>query len=318
MNSRYGIGPLKFDNAATYPLGNRQSKVHVGLFAKPTRAGASIQEWLKGLPQLLAADDLRKLVAAIEAARAAGKPILWGLGGHVIKCGLGPVLIDLMDRGFATGFALNGSAAIHDFEIALAGSTSEDVVAEIGSGRFGLARETGELFNEAASLAHALDIGLGESLGKQISEDARFSMRDQSLLDAAYRRFIPVTVHVALGTDIVHIHPAMSGENTGKATFYDFQLFCGLVAELHAGGVFINVGSAVVLPEVFLKAVSIVRNLGKPLGGFTTANMDFIQHYRPTQNVLKRPTQESGTSIALTGHHEIMVPLLAAALKGNA
>lgn len=318
MNSRYDIEPLKFGAASTYPLGDRQSKVHVGLFASPAPPGASVQDWLEHLPRLLAADDLRKLVAALERARDAGKPILWGLGGHVIKCGLAPVLMDLMDRGFATGFALNGSAAIHDFEIALAGSTSEDVESEIGGGRFGLARETGELFNEAARRSSAHGCGLGEGLGLMISADPRFSKKDHSLLCAAYNRRVPVTVHVAIGTDIVHIHPAMSGEDTGKATFQDFQLLCAMITRMDAGGVFINAGSAVVLPEVFLKAVSIVRNLGSPLGDFTTANMDFIQHYRPTQNVLRRPTQQSGTSIALTGHHEIMIPLLAASLKGKA
>ena len=235
--------------------------------------------------------------------------------------GLGPVLNDLMQSGFVTGIAMNGSAAIHDFEVALKGTTSEEVEEQLGEGRFGMARETGEYMNAAINDTAASNIGLGEALGRFISNGSEkgitFQQRASSLLSEAHGRKIPVTVHVAIGTDIIHAHPQASGEALGAATYRDFRLFCSMTRELDSGGAYLNVGSAVVLPEVFLKAVSVVRNLGHPLAEFTTANLDFIQHYRPTQNVLKRPTQNSGQAIALTGHHEIMIPLIAAALKGS-
>jgi hypothetical protein len=226
-----------------------------------------------------------------------------------------------MHSGFVTGIAMNGSAAIHDFEVALRGTTSEEVEEGIGSGKFGMARETAEFMNDAVNRGQAEGIGFGESLGRTIvqglAQGASFSRKDISVLATAYEHHVPVTVHVAIGADIIHAHPAASGPALGATTYHDFRLFCSMVRGLDGGGVYLNVGSAVMLPEVFLKAVSVVRNLGNPLGEFTTANLDFIQHYRPTQNVLKRPTQESGQAIALTGHHEIMIPLLAAALKGS-
>jgi hypothetical protein len=256
-------------------------------------------------------------VRAILYARESQKAIIWGLGGHVIKVGLGPLISDLIDHGFVTGIALNGSAAIHDFEVAYRGATSEEVEEQINSGRFGMARETGEFMNRAVSEAATDQIGMGESLGLFIDRnEPPFEYAAMSILARAYRKEIPVTVHVAIGTDVIHIHPSASGPDLGEATYRDFRLLCTMTRELHGGGVFLNVGSAVILPEVFLKAVSVVRNLGFELEEFTTANFDFIQHYRPTQNVLKRPTQNSGQAIALTGHHEIMIPLIAAALKG--
>jgi hypothetical protein len=276
--------------------------------------------FISKLPQILAGDSLRRLIRALLYARESGKPIVWGIGGHVIKVGLGPVLNDLMEAGFVTGIAMNGSSAIHDFEVALAGQTSEEVESAIGSGRFGMARETSEYIN--AAIATADGLGMGEALGRSIEEGTGhaepFPHRRLSVLAEAFRRSIPVTVHVAIGTDIVHTHPSASGAALGSASYRDFRLFCSMVRELDGGGVYLNVGSAVVLPEVFLKAVSIVRNLGHRLEEFTTANLDFIQSYRPTENVLKRPTQNSGQSIALTGHHEIMIPLIAAALRGSA
>jgi hypothetical protein len=291
------------------------------MFAKPLDGSENIPGFIAKLPHILAAESFRNLVRAILYARNSRKPIIWGLGGHVIKVGLGPVINDLMLAGFVTGVAMNGSAAIHDFEIALRGATSEEVEEGIGSGKFGMARETAEYMNEAVNRGQTDGVGLGETLGRTIqgglTSGDSFPRKDISVLATAYGQHVPVTVHVAIGTDIIHAHPAASGPALGATTHHDFRLFCSMVRELDSGGVYLNVGSAVVLPEVFLKAVSVVRNLGHPLGEFTTANLDFIQHYRPTQNVLKRPTQESGQAIALTGHHEIMVPLLAAALKGS-
>ncbi|MBI4471033.1 MAG: hypothetical protein HY646_00085 [Acidobacteria bacterium] len=321
MDSQYPIKPLDFDGVSTYPLESRKSKVHAGMFGKPLDGSENMLAFISKLPHILAGDNLRTLIRAILYARVSQKPIIWGLGGHVIKVGLGPILVDLMQSGFVTGIAMNGSAAIHDFEVAFRGSTSEEVEEQIGEGRFGMARETAEYMNAAIETGAADSIGMGEALGRLVSrgEEAgiSFAHRSASLLAEAYAQKVPVTVHVAIGTDIIHAHPEASGKALGETTYHDFRLFCTMTKELDGGGVYINVGSAVVLPEVFLKAVSVVRNLGHRLEEFTTANLDFIQHYRPTQNVLKRPTQNSGQSVALTGHHEIMVPLIAAALKGS-
>lgn len=321
MTSDYPIEPLDFSGISTYPLESRKSKVHAGMFGKPMDGSENVLGFISKLPHILAGDSLRTLIRALLYARSSGKPIIWGIGGHVVKVGLGPVLNDLMRSGFVTGVAMNGSAAIHDFEVALRGTTSEEVEEQIGEGRFGMARETGEYMNTAIAEAAVSGIGLGEGFGRFISQGEQkgiaFQHRPMSMLSEAYAGRIPVTVHVAIGTDIIHAHPQTSGKDLGDATYRDFQLFCSMVKELDGGGVYLNVGSAVVMPEVFLKAVSVVRNIGHRLEEFTTANLDFIQHYRPMQNVLKRPTQNSGQSIALTGHHEIMIPLLAAALKGS-
>jgi hypothetical protein len=321
VDSQYPIKPLDLDGISTYPLRDRKSKVHSGLFGKPLDGSENVLGLIAKLPHILAGDSLRTLIRAILYARESGKAILWGLGGHVVKVGLGPVLNDLMQHGFVTGIAMNGSAAIHDFEVAFHGATSEEVEEQIGEGRFGMAQETGQYMNAATEKAALNSIGMGESLGRFIAEGERegilFPHRQASVLAEAYTRKIPVTVHVAIGTDTIHAHPATSGSALGQSTYHDFRLFCTMTRELDSGGVYLNVGSAVVLPEVFLKAVSVVRNLGHRLEEFTTANLDFIQHYRPTQNVLKRPTQNSGQAIALTGHHEIMIPLIAAALKGS-
>jgi hypothetical protein len=267
------------------------------------------------LPHILAADDFRAVVDAILAARSRGRQIIWGIGGHVIKCGLAPVLSDLMRRGLATAFAMNGSASIHDFEIALAGHTSEDVEAVLPDGSFGSAEETGREMNRAICSGAADGLGLGESLGRALETLADPKMAGYSLLLSAYRNATPVTVHVAIGTDTPHTHPAADGASIGAASLRDFQLLCTLAAGLDQGGVYLNVGSAVVMPEVFLKAVSATRNLGHSLADFTTVNLDFLQHYRPRVNVVQRPHAGSGgKGYALTGHHEIMLPLLAAAL----
>ena len=318
MESRYPIQPLPLDDISTYPLAERKNKVTAEMFGKALDGSDNIPGFISKLPRILAGESLRNLVRAINYARVSNKAIIWGMGGHVIKVGLGPVINDLMAQGFVTAVAMNGSSAIHDFEVAMGGATSEEVGDVLGSGKFGMVRETAEQMNGAINSTRGRGIGLGEALGQAIVEGgAGFPYQNISILAEAWKRKVPVTVHVAVGTDTIHAHPSASGEAIGKASFHDFQLFSSVVRGLDGGGVYLNVGSAVLLPEVFLKAVSVVRNLGHTLEEFTTANLDFIQHYRPTQNVLKRPTQNSGQSIALTGHHEIMVPLLAAALKGS-
>jgi len=313
--SKYAVQPIDFSGLKTVPLQARGGKVQVADFAAVYRKGAGVAGWLHSLPHILAGDSLRAVVAAIMAARARGRAILWGLGGHVIKCGLAPVLADLMQRGYATAFAMNGAAAIHDFEIALAGQTSEDVEAVLPDGHFGVAEETGREMNAAIAAGDRDALGMGEALGRRLHEIAAAEFAPASLVLQAWRAAAPVTVHVAVGTDTPHMHPAAAAAAIGSATHRDFRLLCSLVAGLDDGGVYLNVGSAVVLPEVFLKAVSAVRNLGHPLADFTTVNLDFFQHYRPKLNVVERPHAKSGgAGYALTGHHEILVPLLAACL----
>jgi hypothetical protein len=308
--SKYAHQPLDLSGLNTIPIQARGGKVRTEDFGQPY-SGGGIAAWLETLPHILAADSFRSVVEAVAAARAKKKMILWGLGGHVVKCGLAPVLVDLMRRGYVSGFVLNGAAAIHDFEIAIAGQTSEDVEAVLPDGRFGTAEETGREMNAALKR----DAGFGEALGAHLEKIADKRFASCSLLHEAYRNSTPVTVHVAIGTDTPHTHPTAQGEAIGRATHRDFRLLCTLIKELDDGGVYLNVGSAVVLPEVFLKAVSVVRNLGNPLANFTTANFDFLQHYRPRVNVVERPHAGSGgKGYSITGHHEIMIPLLAAAL----
>lgn len=311
--SRYPVRPIDFTGLKTVPLAARGGKVRAADFAASHTKGAPLARWLDSLPRLLAADSLRSVVSAIEAARAKNKPVIWGLGGHVIKCGLAPVLASLMPRGFATAFAMNGAASIHDFEIALAGHTSEDVEAVLPDGSFGAAEETGREMN--CALAAAGELGAGEALGRRLEEIAAPEFADRSLLLAAYRNSTPVTVHIAVGTDTPHTHPAADAAAIGTATHRDFRLFCSLVAALDGGGVYVNAGSAVVLPEVFLKALSAVRNLGCPVRDFVTVNFDFLQHYRPRVNVVERPhAGAGGAGYSITGHHEIILPLVAALL----
>jgi len=317
--SRYADEPLSFTGLRTVPLAERGGKVHVEHLGEPYQRGEGWKRWLEKLPQILAANELRSLVEALQGARKNHRAIIWGIGGHVVKCGLGPILIDLMGEGYITAIAMNGAAAIHDFELALSGHTSEDVESVLPDGRFGTAEETGRLMNEAAVQAVSAGCGLGEALGAQLAATAPARFASKSILLAAWQRRVPVTVHVAIGTDFIHMHPAARGAAIGEASYTDFRLLCSLARKLHDGGVYLNVGSAVVLPEVFLKVVSVLRNLGYPLERFTTANLDFLQHYRPSVNVVRRPhAQAGGRGIALTGHHEIMIPLLAALLKESA
>jgi hypothetical protein len=309
--SKYPVQPHDLRRVRTYHLKDRKSKVDVCTFGRPHTQGGSVSEFLDGLPSILGAQNLRDLAHAIVQARSKRKAILWGLGGHVIKTGLAPVFVDLMDRGLVSGLALNGSGIIHDFEIAVAGSTSEDVQEQLEQGAFGMAEETGRDINEAIRDGVAKGLGIGEALGCHLSL-VHPEFGKYSLLLQAYERSIPITVHITMGADIIHNHPAVSPADIGEGSHRDFRLLASLVAGLNEGGVYVNCGSAVTLPEVFLKCVALVRNSGEPLERFTTANLDFIQHYRPTENVIKRPVQKHGRGIPLTGHHEILIPLLAA------
>jgi deoxyhypusine synthase len=295
----------------TYSLKGRESKVRADDFAKPCKKGASMKDFFSSLPNILAAGHFRDVVDAVVKARKNLRPVILGMGAHAIKVGLNPVIIDLMDRGIITGLALNGAGIIHDFELALIGRTSEDVDKELLTGSFGMAEETGSMLNQAVTSAGA-DEGLGAAVGRMV-QAGDFPYKDKSLLAAAHRLEVPVTVHVAIGTDIIHMHPSFDAKATGAAAHRDFLTFCSLVSNLE-GGVYINLGSAVLMPEIFLKAITLCRNLGHPLRHFTTVNMDFVQHYRPNTNVVRRPTQSGGKGYALTGHHEIMLPLLAAAI----
>ncbi len=320
--SVYASRPITLTNLHTYPLSSRKSKVSVRDFAKPVAAHLSLPKFLDSLPNILAAADLRNLLAAIHRARKQRRTILWGIGGHVIKVGLGPLLIDLMRRGFISGIAMNGAALVHDFEIALVGNTSEDVESALGAGAFGMAAETGEYLNQIAKLAMRARLGYGEAAGQFLNSGViETSDLDCSVVAEAHKQRIPVTVHLAIGTDIPHMHRTADGAALGSASHLDFRLFCTLVQQMHPGGIYLNWGSAVLLPEIFLKAVSVAHNLGVPLRPITTANFDFIQHYRPMQNVVKRPTApgrgrqgEESRGYAITGHHELLLPLIAAAL----
>ncbi|HFQ90604.1 MAG TPA: hypothetical protein ENK27_11065 [Desulfobulbus sp.] len=308
----YTVTPLAFDRLHTYSVHDRHSKVSVDDFARPVRPGMRVRDLLASLPAQLAGVDFPELVVHIATSVRNRRPVLLGMGAHVIKVGLNPVLIDLMERGIISAIALNGAGIIHDTEIAMVGRTSEEVADVLGQGAFGAARETGEVLNDAIRRGAADGIGLGEAVGNALLEH-NFPHNDQSLLARARELGIPVTVHVAIGTDIIHIHPGADGAAIGSTSHHDFRLFCRLVSELE-GGVYLNIGSAVLLPEVFLKALTVVRNLGHQVRHLTTANFDFIRHYRPTTNVVHRPTLEGGRGYNFTGHHELMIPLLAAAV----
>ena len=310
--------PFRYDEfdvsgVRTYPLASRASKARIADFARPVERGATFKAWFESLPGILGAADLRRVVAAITSARRGGRGIVWGLGAHVIKTGVSPVVIDLMRRGYVSAVALNGAGIIHDFEIALSGATSEDVDESLGPGRFGMAEETALLLNGAIRQAANQGHGLGQAVAAFLA-DRNPAFADHSIAVAAHRLNIPVTVHVAMGTDIIHMHPAASGSAIGDTSLRDFRYFTSSVAQL-AGGVYVNCGSAVVLPEVFLKAVALARNQGAPLDGLTTVNIDFLRMYRPQTNVVTRPVAgTSGTGISLVGHHEVLIPLLAAAI----
>lgn len=310
----HNLQPLELNDVKTYPLASRPSKVSLNDFASPVSENSSLKDFLASLPNILAVQNLRELAARMCRARDLQKPIIWGMGGHVIKTGLAPVVIDLMKRGFVTAIAGNGSVLVHDAEVALVGSTSEDVDATLGEGAFGGADETGKLLNRAAEEGAKEGIGLGEATGRALLQlNPKHS--GYSLLCAAYQARVPFTAHLTIGGDIGHFHPQADGGSLGATSHTDFRLLAELVRRMDGGGVYLNIGSAVTLPEVFLKAVTLVRNLGNHLTDITTANFDFIQSYRPLTNVVRRPTADgAGRGYTITGHHELTIPLLAAQL----
>jgi hypothetical protein len=312
--SIYDFEPINLDKINTYALASRPSKVTVKGFAAPVSADDSLKGFLDKLPNILAVNSIREVAKQIKRAKNLNKPIIWGMGGHVIKTGLAPILIDLMERGFISTIASNGSVLVHDCEIAMVGFTSEDVDASLGEGDFGAAKETGEILNSAAKNGQADNIGLGEAMGREVLNLNPLNA-DKSLLCQTYANKIPFTAHLTIGADIGNFHASADGAALGETSHTDFKLFCSIVKEMNGGGVYLNLGSAVTMPEIFLKAVTVVRNLGFPLQDITTANFDFIQHYRPLTNVVRRPTANgAGRGFSVTGHHEIMIPLLAAHL----
>jgi arginine dihydrolase ArgZ-like protein len=316
--SIYDAKPIDLDKVRTYALASRPSKVTIGDFAKPVTEASSLEDYLASLPNLLAVQNLRELARRIHRAHELKKPIIWGIGGHVIKTGLAPIIIDLMKRGFVTTIAANGSVLVHDAEIAMVGSTSEDVDATLGEGVFGGADETGRLLNDAARTGASESIGIGEALGRALV-NASPAHHQHSLLCAAYAARVPFTAFITIGGDIAHFHPGVDGAALGATSHTDFRLLAEIVRQMNGGGVYLNVGSAVTLPEVFLKCVTLVRNLGHELRDITTANFDFIQSYRPLTNVVRRPTADgAGQGYAITGHHELTIPLLAAELISGA
>lgn len=306
------ISPIDLRKLRTYPISKRRNLVDIKDFGGLAK-GAAAADFINSLPDIYAGRDLRALIHDIHRAHRSGKTVAAAIGGHVIKVGCGPVLADLVDRGVITAVAMNGAAAIHDYELSLIGQTSEDVASALQDGSFGMAAETAEAFAQAA-LVGAAGGGLGHAIGEMALKNKH---RKISLLAACARRGVPATVHLSVGADITHMHPQVSGRDLGESTLVDFRLLCAVVGSLE-GGVWMNVGSAVMMPEVFLKAVSVARNVGRRLKTFTTVNLDMIQHYRPRANVLARPR---GRAIALTGHHEILLPLLragvVAALEGR-
>ena len=304
---------LDFRKLKTYPLASRRSKVSHDVFARGGRKGVSFRDFYQSLPAILAAKDFRTIVKAIVGARRRKKPVLWMFGAHVIKVGLNPLVIQLLRRRVVTALALNGAGIIHDFELAYMGSTSEDVASALADGSFGMAEETTRLLNRAIRDGAKRGSGLGQAVGAMIAKH-RLPFRHMSLLATCHELNVPATVHVAIGTDIIHQQAVADGAAIGKTSLIDFRRLVGVVAKLGEGGVVGNFGSAVILPEVFLKAVSIARNLGHPVKHFTAFDFDMIRHYRPSENVLKRPTLLGGTAVHITGHHELMIPLLAQAI----
>jgi hypothetical protein len=305
--------PINLGKVKTIPLAARRNKVKLSDFARVGERGLSLAAFIDNLPAQLAANDFRAVVDAIVDAHQKARPVIWAMGAHVIKCGLSLLVIELMKRGVISTVALNGAGAIHDVEIALIGETSEDVAQGLADGSFGMAEETGRLINAAIGEGASDEMGMGELLGRKLVQ-VRAPHCDYSILANAFQLGVTLTVHVAIGTDIVHMHPTAEGGPIGIATFRDFRLLAAVVSDLGGGGVYLNIGSAVVLPEVFLKALALARNLGHDVSDFTTVNLDMQQHYRPLQNVVSRPTTLGGKGYALTGHHELLLPLLVQAI----
>ena len=305
--------PIDPRQASTYPLNQRSSKVAAQGLGTPWRAGGSLKEFLDSLPGILAAPDLSEIAGRIATAVRSGRPVVLGMGAHPLKVGLSPLIIDLLERGIIAAVALNGAGIIHDFELAYQGATSEDVAASLDTGQFGMAQETGEFLNTAVQTGVIQQgVGIGRAVGDRMLAE-QLPHAELSVLAACARLKVPACVHVAIGTDIIHMHPSVDGRAIGEGSLRDFHLLTSVVAQLE-GGVFLNLGSAVIIPEVFLKALSLARNLGHPVRTLTTVDLDFIRHYRPTVNVVHRPTQQGGRGFQLTGHHEILFPLLCAAV----
>jgi hypothetical protein len=304
--------PLDFSKIRTYPVAERANKVALEAFAKTYGAGGSLRGFLDGLPDFLAVQDFRKTVRAVAAAVRAKRPVVLMMGAHSIKVGLNPILVDAMRRGILSAVAMNGAGAIHDFELCYHGETSEDVQRGLNDGSFGMADETGRLMNAALAAGIGQGLGAGRALGDALLAAAQPNTQ-LSILATAAELGVPVTVHIAIGTDIIHQHPTTDGAVLGEATYRDFQTFAAVCAQLE-GGVVLNIGSTVIMPEVFLKALTIARNLGHRVERFTTATFDMIRHYRPAENVQRRPTTLGGQGFYIVGHHEIMIPLLFAAI----
>jgi hypothetical protein len=311
-----GDEKLDFTKVKTYPFAERESLVTVDMFGRVPDDPAVLLSFFEALPDVLAARKLRKLASSIISARDRGRGIIFSPGGHVAKVGVTPYLAAMLEKGFITHVASNGAFLIHDYELGRFGATSEDVAASLPDGRFGLCEETGAALNEFAVKAAADGVSVAKLAGEDVAANGKHP--EASLLARATADGVPVTIHVCLGADIIHQHPGCDGAAWGAATMADFRTFCEAVKTLHDGGVFVNIGSAVVMPEVFLKALNLVRNIAPPIENFTTANLDFIQHYRPRQNVLSRPVSGTGDGIAITGHHEITIPLLACLVLADA
>src|SRR5215831_19532782 len=311
MDSSESYPPASLQEARTYSALDRPTKVDRQIFISPTADNPALLDFLEALPHVLKANELREIVDAIVQAHQRGKPVIAGIGGHVIKCGLAPLLIELMERRVLTAVAMNGGASIHDFEVATLGNTSEDVAASLESGMFGMVNETGAAMNAAIAAAAGENMGMGAALGSALLKTgAPYSQ--QSILAAGVRLQLPVLVHAAIGADTIHMHPAVDGAAIGQASHLDFRILVTVLKEFGDGGVYLNIGSSVLLPEVFLKALNLARNLSSgPIDAFNTVNLDMIQHYRPLENVVRRPTQKmTGKGHTLTGHHEIMVPFI--------
>ncbi len=309
--------PLSFRKVKRYSLKDRKSKIKVSQAGSIFEKGGTFAEFLETIPGILAGNDIIKVADSVIQARKGNRPVILAMGAHPIKVGLSPIIIDLITTGIITAVATNGAAIIHDFELAYMGKTSEDVAAELNRGTFGMAEETGKLINRAINKGNKKGHGIGRSIGEFITRDKGFKHSKLSIFGAAFKKNIPATVHVAIGTDIIHMHPEANGAAIGEGSMKDFKLLTSVVSDLE-GGVFINLGSAVIIPEVFLKALTISRNLGNKVNNITTVTMDFLRQYRAMENVLRRPTMKGGRSYFITGHHEINLPLLTAIIKEKA
>jgi len=306
--------PISLKQVRRYSLKERKSKVESSKAAGIFPEGGTFKEFTDSLPDILAGRDLREVINSIVSARLNDRPVVLAMGAHPIKVGLSPLIIDLIQKGVITAVAANGAAVIHDFELSYTGETSEDVASELEGGTFGMAKETAVMINRAIKKGAGEGMGIGSAIGRMILKGKGFHNKRMSIFAEAYRHSIPATVHVAVGTDIIHMHPEASGEAIGKASLLDFRTLASVVSDLE-GGVFVNLGSAVIMPEVFLKALTVARNLGNRVKDITTVTMDFNRHYRPMENVVRRPAASGGRGYYITGHHEIMFPLLAGAVK---